>query len=72
MWTVDDGVSQTPVSPTEPEKVEEEDDGAVHAVAEFGGERPEEVKWMETFRYGGKWKLLGNTMRMYFTQTLPS
>ncbi|CAK6448749.1 unnamed protein product [Pipistrellus nathusii] len=59
MRIVDDDVSWTSISTTNPEKEEEEDDGDLPVVAEFVDERPEEVKQMETFRSSAKWKLLG-------------
>ncbi|XP_040832920.1 BUD13 homolog isoform X3 [Ochotona curzoniae] len=58
MRIVDDDVSWTAISTTNPEK-EEEDDGDLPVVAEFVDERPEEVKQMEAFRSSAKWKLLG-------------
>ncbi|KAM5246763.1 BUD13 homolog [Ctenodactylus gundi] len=66
MRIVDDDVSWTAISTTEPEK-EEEDDGDLPVVAEFVDEQPEEVKQMEAFRSSTKWKLLGG-----YSEDLPS
>ncbi|XP_032085470.1 BUD13 homolog [Thamnophis elegans] len=42
------------------EEEEEADESDLPVVAEFIDERPDEVKWMETFRGSNKWKLLGD------------
>ncbi|XP_070621849.1 BUD13 homolog [Erythrolamprus reginae] len=42
------------------EEEEEGDESDLPVVAEFIDERPDEVKWMETFRASNKWKLLGD------------
>ncbi|XP_026536754.1 BUD13 homolog [Notechis scutatus] len=55
----DDDVSWKSRPAEEPEE-EEADESDLPVVAEFIDERPDEVKWMETFRASNKWKLLGD------------
>ncbi|XP_026564933.1 BUD13 homolog [Pseudonaja textilis] len=56
----DDDVSWKSRPAEEPEEEEEADESDLPVVAEFIDERPDEVKWMETFRASNKWKLLGD------------
>uniref|UniRef100_A0A670Y6P9 BUD13 homolog n=1 Tax=Pseudonaja textilis TaxID=8673 RepID=A0A670Y6P9_PSETE len=59
----DDDVSWKSRPAEEPEEEEEADESDLPVVAEFIDERPDEVKWMETFRASNKWKLLGESSR---------
>ncbi|XP_067326951.1 BUD13 homolog [Anolis sagrei] len=60
MRIVDDDDTSWKSVPVEQEDEDEEgDEGDMPVVAEFIDERPDEVKWMETFRTSNKWKLMG-------------
>ncbi|XP_063167035.1 BUD13 homolog [Candoia aspera] len=61
MRIVDDDDESWKSRPAEEGEEEEEgDESDLPVVAEFIDERPDEVKWMETFRASNKWKLLGD------------
>nr|XP_008121795.1 PREDICTED: BUD13 homolog [Anolis carolinensis] len=60
MRIVDDDDTSWKSVPVEQDNADEEgEEGDLPVVAEFVDERPDEVKWMETFRTSNKWKLMG-------------